>query len=166
MSLRKEADRPGPKTYTGYVSEGRVIALAVRMKDIASDMGVSLMTVSKALRGHTDISEETRERILRRAQQLKYQHNWIVRSLASRQTFIVGLVIPDLMHSSFAEIAIGLTQKLSPFGYQIVLANSDENAETSGGKLNSYWPGVLTVWSWPPLSVTGGGAFLTYVNAE
>jgi LacI family transcriptional regulator len=100
------------------------------MKDIAGDLGVSLMTVSKALRGHTDISEKTRERILRRAKQLKYQPNWIARSLVSRHTFIVGLVIPDLMHSFFAEVANGLTKELGPLGYQIVLANSDEDAAT------------------------------------
>lgn len=100
------------------------------MKDIADDLGVSLMTVSKALRGHTDISEATRERILRRAQQLKYQPNWIARSLVTRQTYIVGLVIPDLMHSFFAEVANGLTKELAPLGYQIVLANSAEDAAT------------------------------------
>jgi len=100
------------------------------MKDIADDLGVSLMTVSKALRGHTDISEGTRERILRHAQKLKYQPNWVARSLVMRQTFIVGLVIPDLMHSFFAEVANGLTKGLAPLGYQIVLANSDENSGT------------------------------------
>jgi LacI family transcriptional regulator len=104
--------------------------LALRMKDIADDLGVSLMTVSKALRGHTDISEATRERILRRAEQLKYQPNWIARSLVTRQTYIVGLVIPDLMHSFFAEVANGLTKELAPLGYQIVLANSAESAVT------------------------------------
>lgn len=104
--------------------------MALRMKDLAEDLGVSLMTVSKALRGHTDISEATRERILRRAQQLKYQPNWIARSLVTRQTFVVGLVIPDLMHSFFAEVANGLTKQLAPLGYQIVLANSDESAST------------------------------------
>src|SRR5258708_4400141 len=100
------------------------------MKDIADDLGVSLMTVSKALRGHTDISEGTRERILRHAQELKYQPNWVARSLVTRQTFIVGLVIPDLMHSFFAEVANGLTRGLAPLGYQIVLANSNENSAT------------------------------------
>ncbi|MBV9268072.1 MAG: LacI family DNA-binding transcriptional regulator [Acidobacteriaceae bacterium] len=106
------------------------------MKDIAEDLGVSLMTVSKALRGHVDISEDTRERILRRARELNYQPNWVARSLATRRTFIVGLVIPDLMHSFFAEIAYGLTRELAPFGYQIVLANSDENAETERRELD------------------------------
>lgn len=110
--------------------------MAVRMKDIADDLGVSLMTVSKALRGHIDISDDTRQRILRRARELKYQPNWIARSLATRRTFIVGLVIPDLMHSFFAEVANGLTKELAPFGYQIVLANSDENAETEQRELD------------------------------
>src|ERR1700746_4011175 len=106
------------------------------MKDIADDLGVSLMTVSKALRGHVDISEDTRRRILSRARELKYQPNWIARSLATQRTFIVGLVIPDLMHSFFAEIANGLTRELAPLGYQIVLANSEENAETERRELD------------------------------
>jgi LacI family transcriptional regulator len=105
------------------------------MKDIAEDLGVSLMTVSKALRGHTDISEKTRERILRRAEQLRYQPNWIARGLVTRQTYIVGLVIPDLMHSFFAEVANGLTKELAPLGYQIVLANSNESAVTEGREI-------------------------------
>ena len=96
------------------------------MKDIADDLGVSLMTVSKALRGHTDISEATRGADLAAREQLKYQPNWIARSLVTRQTYIVGLVIPDLMHSFFAEVANGLTKELAPLGYQIVLANSNE----------------------------------------
>ncbi|MBV8551611.1 MAG: LacI family DNA-binding transcriptional regulator [Acidobacteriaceae bacterium] len=104
--------------------------MAVRMKDIAKELGVSLMTVSKALRGHSDISQETRERILRRARELHYQPNWIARSLVTRQTFIVGLVIPDLMYSFFAEVADGLSKQLGPLGYQIVLANSDEDPAT------------------------------------
>ena len=103
---------------------------AARMKDIAKDLGVSLMTVSKALRNHSDISERTRNRVLKRARQLKYQPNWIARSLVTRRTYMVGLVIPDLMHSFFAEVAKGVSRKFEPLGYQIVLSNSEENPET------------------------------------
>ena len=99
------------------------------MKDIAEDLGVSLMTVSKALRSHSDISEETRNRVLRRARELNYQPNWIARSLVTRRTYLVGLVIPDLMHSFFAEVAKGISRKLAPLGYQILIANSDEDGE-------------------------------------
>ncbi len=104
--------------------------MAVRMKDIARHLGVSLMTVSKALRNHSDISERTRKRVLKRARQLGYQPNWIARSLVTRRTYMVGLVIPDLMHSFFAEVARGVARKFEPMGYHIVMANSDENPET------------------------------------
>ncbi len=111
--------------------------MAVRMKDIAEDLGVSLMTVSKALRGHIDISEETRDRVLRRARELRYQPNWVARSLATHRTYMVGLVIPDLMHSFFAEVANGLAKGLGPFGYQIVVANSNENPETERSEIEA-----------------------------
>src|ERR1019366_2437458 len=57
------------------------------------------------------------------------QPNWIARSLVTRRTHMVGLVIPDLMNSFFAEVAKGVTQKFQPLGYQIVISNSDENPE-------------------------------------
>ncbi|MDW8129653.1 MAG: LacI family DNA-binding transcriptional regulator [Bryobacterales bacterium] len=100
------------------------------MKDIARDLGVSVMTVSKALRGHNDISEATRQRVLQRARQLGYQPNWVARSLVSRRTYMVGLVIPDLMHSFFAEVAKGAAAVLEPAGYHIVILNSEEDPQT------------------------------------
>jgi LacI family transcriptional regulator len=97
------------------------------MKDIAGDLRVSLMTVSKALRNHSDISDGTRKRVLKRARELGYQPNWIARSLATRRTYMVGLVIPDLMHSFFAEVAKGVTTRLEPAGYQVVILDSEED---------------------------------------
>ena len=99
------------------------------MKDIARDLGVSLMTVSKALRSHSDISEETKRRVLKRARELNYRPNWIARSLVTRRTYMVGLIIPDLMHSFFAEVAKGIARKFEPLGYQIVISNSEENPD-------------------------------------
>ena len=104
--------------------------MSARMKDIAQDLGVSLMTVSKALRSHSDISEETRRRVMQRARELNYRPNWIARSLVTRRTYMVGLIIPDLMHSFFAEVAKGVARKFEPLGYQIVLSNSEENPDT------------------------------------
>jgi LacI family transcriptional regulator len=106
------------------------VELAVRMKDIAEDLGVSLMTVSKALRNHSDVAQETRRRIRERARELQYEPNLIARSLANRRTFLIGLIVPDIMHSFFAEVAKGVDSKLEPLGYQILMSNSGENAET------------------------------------
>src|SRR6516162_500817 len=99
------------------------------MKDIAQDLGVSLMTVSKALRSHSDISEETRQRVLKRMRELNYQPDWIARSMVTGKTYLVGLVLPDLMHSFFAEVAKGVARKLTPLGYQVVILNTEESAE-------------------------------------
>ena len=51
----------------------RLRQLPVRMKDIADDLGVSVMTVSKALRNHSDVSQKTRDRVLMRTRELNYQ---------------------------------------------------------------------------------------------
>jgi len=99
------------------------------MKDIAQDMGVSLMTVSKALRNKSDVAEETRRRILERARDLKYQPNLVARSLVNRRSYLVGLIVPDMMSSFFAEVAKGLGAKLEPRDYQIVSCNSGERLE-------------------------------------
>ncbi|MEP7365058.1 MAG: LacI family DNA-binding transcriptional regulator [Acidobacteriota bacterium] len=104
--------------------------MRTRMKDIAEKLGVSLMTVSKALRGHSDISEATRARVLECANELHYRPNWVARSLVLQRTNMIGLVIPDLMHSFFAEVARGVGRILEPLSYQIVIFNSDENPQT------------------------------------
>ena len=102
--------------------------MPVRMKDVARDLNVSVVTVSKALRDRSDISPATKKRILKRLRELNYRPNWIARSLVSGRTHIIGLVVPDLMSSFFAEVAKGLSEKLRPHGYQVVISISEENA--------------------------------------
>jgi LacI family transcriptional regulator len=101
----------------------------VRLKDIARDLNVSVMTVSKVVRGCADVGDETRTRVLARVKELNYQPNWVARSLAARRTFMFGLIVPDLMHSFFAEISKALAAKVRPAGYDVVICNSEENAE-------------------------------------
>ena len=82
--------------------------MAVRLKDIARDLGVSVVTVSKVLRGNADIGDETRRRVLKRMKELNYQPNMMARGLASGRTYTIGLVVPDLVHPFFAEFAKSL----------------------------------------------------------
>ncbi len=97
----------------------------VRMKDIAKDLGVSAVTVSKVLRGHSDIGPATRKRVMKRIKELNYRPNWIAQSLVTRRTWIIGLVIPDLMHSFFAEIAKGVSLAIRPRGYHLLISNTE-----------------------------------------
>jgi LacI family transcriptional regulator len=103
--------------------------MAVRLKDIARDLGVSVVTVSKVLRGNTDISDETRKRVLKRMKELNYQPNMMARGLATGKTYTVGLVVPDLVHPFFAEFAKALSGQLRPANRALILASSEEDPE-------------------------------------
>ena len=103
--------------------------MAIRQKDIADDLGVSVVTVSKVLRGKTDIGEETRRRVLQRMKELDYRPNMLARGLASGRTQTVGLVVPDLVHPFFAEFAKSLASVLRASEYALILASSEEVPE-------------------------------------
>jgi LacI family transcriptional regulator, galactose operon repressor len=97
------------------------------MKRIAGELGVSVMTVSKVLNKHADISEATRDRVLAKIEELGYQRNAVARSLTLRRTHTVGIVIPDLMHSFFVEVISGIEPVASVRGYGLLLCSSGED---------------------------------------
>jgi LacI family transcriptional regulator len=99
------------------------------MKDIAQDLGLSVVTVSKVLRDHPDISEETRQRVLNRVKELDYQPNVLARSLVTGRSYLVGLVVPGLLHPFFAEIAKGLSTVIRAKGYSLIVSSSEEDPE-------------------------------------
>ena len=108
----------------------------IRMKDIAKDLGVSLITVSKVLRNHPDIGEETRERVLARVKELDYRPNFAARSLVTGRSFLVGLVVPDLLHPFFAEVAKSLSEVLRQSGYYLIVSSSDEDPDLEEVEIN------------------------------
>ena len=110
--------------------------MAIRMKDIALDLGVSIVTISKVLRNHADISEETRQRVLKRMRELNYQPNLAARALVTGRTFIIGLVVPDLVHSFFAEVAKGLSSVLRRQGYRLLISTSEEDPILERGEID------------------------------
>lgn len=103
--------------------------MAVRLKDIARDLGLSAMTVSKVLRNHTDIGAETRDRVLKRMRELNYQPNLAARALVTGRTYSIGLVVPDLVHPFFGEVAKGLSRVFRSKGYSLVIASSEEDPQ-------------------------------------
>ena len=100
--------------------------MAIRLKDIAADIGVSAITVSKVLRNKPDVGEDTRKRVLQRVKELNYRPNLLARGLASGHSNTVGLIVPDLVHTFFADLAKGLKAGLRTRGYQLVLASAEE----------------------------------------
>src|SRR5678809_1094229 len=100
--------------------------MPVTLEDIARALNVSKMTVSRAINNHPEISRETRERILATAQKMNYRPNQFARALMTKQSYLIGVVVPDLMHSYFAEICRGIETHARPAGYQNLICSTDE----------------------------------------
>ena len=111
-------------------------SMSTRMKDIARDLGVSVITISKVLRNHPDVGDETRERVLARVKELDYRPNLAARSLVTGRTYLVGLVVPDLLHPFFAEIAKSLSEALRQSGYYLIVSSSDEDPDLEELEIN------------------------------
>ena len=99
------------------------------LEDIARRLKVSRVTVSKALRGHPDISEETAAMVRKIAEELGYRPNIIARALSTRRSGMIGLVVPKIAHSFFGAVIEGVYNTAFASGYEIILTVSQENAE-------------------------------------
>ena len=101
----------------------------ITMKDIARELGVSVATVSRALKDSPRISREKRERIKQYAQEHNFMPNIIAESLRNsrvRPQKIIGVIIPQFAHFYFASVLSGIEQEASARGYTIMVAQSDE----------------------------------------
>lgn len=99
------------------------------MKDIATDLGVSVATVSRALKDSPRISVEQRERIKEYARQHNYYPNFIAESLRNskkRPLKTIGVIIPNLPHYYFASVLSGIEEEASLRGYTVMVAQSNE----------------------------------------
>jgi LacI family transcriptional regulator len=111
--------------------------MTATMMDIAKDLKVSVVTVSKVLRNQGRISAATRKRVLRRAKELNYQMNWVARSLVTRRTFTIGLLVPEFAHPFFAEIARAVARTVRPHGYHVVISSFEEDPELEASEADS-----------------------------
>jgi LacI family transcriptional regulator len=103
--------------------------MPVTLEDIARALNVSKMTVSRAINNHPEISVETRARILETARKMNYRPNQFARALTTNRSYLIGIVVPDLMHSYFAEICRAVEIEARPVGYQNLICSTDEDAQ-------------------------------------
>ena len=81
---------------------------AVTIRDVAREAGVSVATVSRALNGHANVAEPVRRHVFEVAQRMRYSPHGAARSLSSRSTQTLGVVLPDLHGEFFSELIRGI----------------------------------------------------------
>ncbi len=99
----------------------------VTIKDVAAALGISVSTVSRAMRNAKDINSATREMILKKAKQLKYEPNYSARSLIKKQTGLIGVIVPVLHSNYFSDVLNGMSEFLLHTNYQMIVCQSSEN---------------------------------------
>lgn len=101
----------------------------VTLDDIARELNISKVAVSKALRDHPDISTATKERVNEAAIQLGYVPNYMARNLSSQRSNTIGLVVPKIAHHFMAEVIESIYETAYKNDYEVILTVSQENAE-------------------------------------
>ena len=109
----------------------------VTMADVARESGVSLMTVSRVINGKADVSDDTRQRVLEVIDRLDYRPSGIARSLATRRTGTIGLVVPDIANPFFSDVARGVASEAYREDYNVFLCSSDEDYQRELDLLHS-----------------------------
>jgi DNA-binding LacI/PurR family transcriptional regulator len=96
----------------------------IRLKDIAAAAGVSVMTVSKAMRNEHDISAATKTRIKLLAQQMGYVPDSAAQGLRSRTTRMLGLLLPTIVNPVFARMVASIEESAHEMGYDLIIAHT------------------------------------------
>lgn len=107
-------------------------SLPITMKDIAQALGVSVATVSRALKDNPRISKEQREKIQAYAREHHFYPNVIAESLRNsriKPLKVIGVIVPQLSHFYFSSILSGIEEEATTHGYRIMVAQSNERYE-------------------------------------
>ena len=104
------------------------------IKKLAASLGLSKSTVSRALNGYTDVSEETRNKVIKAAQEMDYKPNATARRLASGKSHNIGIILPSstqlFVSSAFSKVLAGVSTMLAKHDYQLIVttvsASQDE----------------------------------------
>ncbi len=103
--------------------------MAVTIKDIARQLGISPSTVSRALKDHPDISAETKKAVKELAQRLNYRPDLVALSLKKGESRTIGVVVPEIVHYFFSTVISGIEAVASDSGYRVMICQSNEQYE-------------------------------------
>lgn len=109
----------------------------ITIYDVAREASVSMATVSRVVNGNPNVKPATRKKVLEVIDRLGYRPNAVARGLASKKTTTVGVVIPDISSTFYAELARGIEDIATMYKYNIILSNSDQNKDKELHLLNT-----------------------------
>ena len=115
----------------------------VTLLDVAKAAAVSKMTASRALREHSDVAAETRERVRKVAAEMGYVPNQMASMLSAKSSLIIPMIIPSISNSVFADIVAHAQPLLLEAGYQMMLFNTDYS-------LDQEEKAIAALMAWSP----------------
>jgi LacI family transcriptional regulator len=99
------------------------------LKEIAETLGISITTVSKALKNYSDVSEKTRKAVIALAEELNYTPNSFAVNLRTKESKTIGLIIPEVVHHFFSNVINGIIAEAEKKGYLVIILQSNESLE-------------------------------------
>lgn len=136
--------------------------MGITLKDVAKLTGFSASTVSRVLSGNPRISEQTRRLVLRGVGKTGYRMNDVARSLKTRKTHTVGMIVPQLGDEFFMKVARGVEEELNRNGFHLLICNSHESAAQERQRIDlliqKRVDGLVLIPS------TGSGSHLRVIN--
>ena len=108
------------------------------LKDLALELGVSIATVSRALRNSPEIGKEMQQRVKELAKKLNYRPNPFAQSLRREAPKIIGVVVPNLVTHYYSAVLDGIEDRARREGYSVISANSHENYEDEAHAVDNF----------------------------
>ena len=108
------------------------------LKDLADKLGVSIATVSRALRNSHEVGEEMTQKVKQLAKELNYRPNPFAQSLRKEAPRVIGVIVPNLVTHYYAAVLDGIEDYASKLGYSVISSNSHEDHEREAQALDNF----------------------------
>ena len=101
----------------------------ITLHDLATKLNISVSTVSKALKGYSDVSEKTRKAVKELAEELNFTPNIVASNLRTQHTKTIGVIVPNIVHHFFSNVINGIIKEAEKSGYMVILLQSNDDYE-------------------------------------
>jgi LacI family transcriptional regulator len=104
--------------------------------DVATAAGVSISTVSRVVRDHTDVSAPTRAAVLAAIERMGFRPSSIARALVSGRSHTIGLLVSDIANPFYPQIAKSVEREAARHGYKVIISNTDDSVDETAQLLS------------------------------